>query len=93
MSNESGFSASEIARIRALALPDLIRFWDQIEDGTDGTIRALCLADLYYLMVRVCGRVDMLHPWVYGRVREVEAAPDNHVDLCCLLYTSDAADE
>lgn len=62
--------------------------WDAMEShgrkngSLDGVIRELCLVDLFYLLVRVCGRVDMLHPWVYGRVREVEREPDNHVDLC-----------
>ena len=78
--NESGLPPEAIAGIRELPLPELIRYWDAFEKK-DGAVRALCLADLYYLLVRACKRVDMLHPWVYERVREVEADPDNHLDL------------
>ncbi|WP_230685354.1 hypothetical protein, partial [Streptococcus pneumoniae] len=34
-----------------------------------------------YLLVKACRRVDALHPWIYGRCREVERAPDDHLDL------------
>ena len=43
--------------------------------------RLLCLADLYYLLVCVCGRRDMLNEFAFARCREVEAAPDGYVDL------------
>ena len=79
---------SDLETMRALPMGDVIKFWDALEKegaargSLDGVIRELCQKDLFYLLVRVCGRVDMLHPWVYGRVREVEAEPNNHVDLC-----------
>ena len=44
-------------------------------------VRALCQVDLYYLLVRACGRRDMLNQWNWERVREVEAAPDGRLDL------------
>ena len=43
--------------------------------------RLLCKSDLYYLLVRGCRREDMLHQWVYERVREVEGRPDDMLDL------------
>ena len=43
--------------------------------------RLLCLADLYYLLVCVCGRKDMLNEFAFARCREVEAAPDGRLDL------------
>ena len=79
---------SDLETMRSLPMGDVIKFWDALEKegaargSLDGVIRELCQKDLFYLLVRVCGRVDMLHPWVYGRVREVEAEPNNHVDLC-----------
>lgn len=79
--NDSGLPAEAIAGIRALPLPELIRYWDAFEKQGEAAVRALCLSDLYYLLVRACRRVDMLHPWVYERVREVEAAPDEMLDL------------
>lgn len=43
--------------------------------------RSLCRTDLFFLLVYVCGRKDMDHPWIFARCREVEAAPDGHLDL------------
>jgi predicted phage terminase large subunit-like protein len=65
-----------------------IMFWDRLEGeaGKRGIAiaeirRALVLQDLFYLLVRVCGRKDMLHDWIYARCREVEAEPDGCIDL------------
>lgn len=83
-----GLSVEQIEGIRGVPLEGIAEVWDAMEEHgrrtktLEGVIRELCLIDLFYLLVRVCGRVDMLHPWVYWRVREVERSPDNHVDLC-----------
>lgn len=77
----------DLETMRALPMGDVIKFWDALEKegaargSLDGVIRELCQKDLFYLLVRVCGRVDMLHPWVFARVREVEAEPNGRVDL------------
>jgi len=62
----SGLSLQQIKELHALPVRDLIFYWDELEaagrkDGKlNQVVRMLCLADLYYLLVRVCGRVDML---------------------------------
>jgi hypothetical protein len=66
-----------------LSMQEALAWWSTIdEDGTSlAGIRALCLVDRFYLLVKVCKRTDMLHPWVYARCREVERASDGYIDL------------
>jgi phage terminase large subunit-like protein len=80
-----------------LAVEELVEFWDAYEaDGKakgkkERAVRVLCRADLYYLLVRVCGRLDMLpcigrggfidNEFAFERCREVEANPDGYLDL------------
>lgn len=67
----------------SVPIPALIKEWlHQDDKGRDlKAIRALAKADRYYLLVRVLGRTDCLHDWIYARCREVEAAPDGHIDI------------
>jgi hypothetical protein len=69
--------------LHSMTLEEVVVEWDKIDEcGTNiGAVRALCLSDLYYLLIKVCKREDMLHPWVYARCREVEADPDGYLDL------------
>lgn len=43
--------------------------------------RWLARNDLFYLLVVLCGRKDMNHPWIFARCREIEAAPNGYLDL------------
>lgn len=43
--------------------------------------RELCWVDRYFLLTMVLKRKDAEHPWIYARCREVEAAPDGHIDI------------
>lgn len=43
--------------------------------------RELCRADLFYLLSVVLNRPDIERQWLFDRCREVQAAPDDHLDL------------
>lgn len=70
------------AKVRALPFSHIGRFWAEWERqfGLQG-VRELCLVDRYYLVTVACARKDAAHPWLYARCREVEANPDNMLDL------------
>jgi predicted phage terminase large subunit-like protein len=44
-------------------------------------VRDLARTDLYFLLVYVLRRPDADHEFVFNRCREVQASPDNHIDL------------
>jgi len=43
--------------------------------------RHLALYDLFFLLVFVLGRKDLNKDWLFERCREVQEAPDGHLDL------------
>ncbi len=80
-------SEAQARELRLLPRGEAMAFWEAAENEgrrtgkLDQAVRILALADLYYLLVRVCKRVDMLNDFAFARCREVEAAPDGHLDL------------
>lgn len=81
------FTSSQLEQYRSLSRVDVMSNWGRLEELADRDgetlqlVRELCLADLYYLLVRVCGRTDMLNDFAFARCREVEANPDGYLDL------------
>lgn len=77
----------DIIAARVLPLEEIVQTWDELEafgehaKNKTAVVRELIKADLFYLLVRACKRVDLLHPWKYERVREVEKNPDGYLDL------------
>lgn len=47
----------------------------------DKDVALLACNDRFFLLLIMCGRVDVMHPWIFARCREVEADPDNRLDL------------
>ena len=70
-------------RLLDLPFSEVLKAWDELDDQGRDTeaIAALCLADRYYLLIKVLRRGDAWHPWIYARCREVEKAPDGHLDI------------
>ena len=66
-----------------LDMAETLKFYDAFLslDPTPSDHALLALNDLFYLLTGLCGRRDMLHPWLFDRAREVEAAPDGFLDL------------
>lgn len=67
---------SELTRLEAKQL-----YLEVLEAKDSAALRRLCLEDLYFLLLIGCKRFDMENDWIYERVREVEANPDENLDL------------
>lgn len=69
--------------VPTLDMGETLKFYDAFLslDPTPSDHALLALNDLFYLLSGLCGRRDMLHPWLFDRCREVEAAPDGFLDL------------
>jgi len=52
-----------------------------LADKDVAAMRRLCREDLFFLLMVACNRLDMNHPWLFDRCREVEAEPDGCLDL------------
>lgn len=67
----------------ALPLKQAIAMFDQMDkNGTDyNAIKQLCQVSLFYLIIKVLGWKEYIHPWSYDRIIEVEKNPNGVVDL------------
>lgn len=63
--------------------PELISNIRSLEDESKkvNALRDLCKNDLFFLLCYGLNRLDANHAWLFKRCREVQADPDNHIDL------------
>ena len=73
----------DIAALRTIPFAHVEQTWaDMLDMDPSGQVaRDLARHDRFFLLTQVLGRLDAMHPWLYARCREVEAAPDDHLDL------------
>lgn len=69
-----------------MAWDEVMYFYQEIDSIYDDQERKRARAelgrrDLFYLGVNICNRADLMHPWLYERIREVQARPDGYLDL------------
>jgi hypothetical protein len=66
-----------------LTFAETIDFYDRFagDNPTLASMALLGLNDRYFLLTGILGRKDAIHPWLFSRCREVEAAPDGYLDL------------
>ncbi len=71
-----------VAALQAAPFDEIVDLWQLIiEEFGDRGKAALGRADRYYLLTNLLHREDAIHPWLYARCREVEAKPDDCLDL------------
>lgn len=70
-------------RLPGLDLGQTIDFYEGLFrlNPTPSDYALLACNDLFFLLTGLCGRKDAVHPWLFDRVREVEAEPNNCLDL------------
>lgn len=71
-----------VAALRAAPFEEVIDLWQSVIElfGVRGKA-ALGRVDRFYLLTVLLHRPDAIHPWLYARCREVEAEPDECLDL------------
>lgn len=75
---------AELPWLQSATYRQAMRFYDEVcrhSACDDETLAELGKGDRFFLLTYLLKRIDAVHPWIYGRVREVEAEPTGHLDL------------
>lgn len=67
---------AKLSRQQSMMLYDSV-----MADGNKEQLRRLCREDLFFLLTVAFKRKDLNREWLYQRCREVEADPDENLDL------------
>jgi hypothetical protein len=71
-----------VTKLHYLAFDEAMEFYEMTIPCLTPTEFALLGAnDRFFLLTGLLNRVDLIHPWLYDRCREVEADPDGYLDL------------
>jgi phage terminase large subunit-like protein len=70
-------------------MAEVMRLYEPFQSCSSGSptsqdvqaLRFLIRTDLFFLLRVIMGRADMEHPWMFARIKEVEAEPDGCLDL------------
>ncbi len=69
-------------RLPYLSFVEAMEFYrDYVPKLLPAELALLGCNDRFFLLTGLCNRVDAIHPWLYDRAREVEAAPYGFLDL------------
>lgn len=78
---------SHIAWLHTATMRQVLAFYDELAHcGAQPSLIDRCFAELgrrdrFFLLTHLLHRADAVHPWLYARCREVEADPDDYLDL------------
>jgi len=71
-----------VRRLRGFNFEQACRMYKAAENSLSREQEAfLACNDRFYLLTRVLGRVDAIHPWIFKQCRMVEKEPDGFLDL------------
>jgi hypothetical protein len=80
----SEYAEQAIIYLKSATYEQALAVYAQILDDPccdDSVVAQVAAADRFFLVAQILRRSDAYHPWLFERCREVEATPDDHLDL------------